>query len=127
MNKYDENNKKMTSNSDINNNSTNDLNIASTRPTSFQKKYRKDAKGNLILKRKINIKRTKHHAFFIDKIDPKKNLVNIVNVESYKKYNLDGDECIEEEINPEDNNNIKNHQLIPESNIVKSNYCCSIF
>ena len=37
MNKYDENNKKMTSNSDINNNSTNDLNIASTRPTSFQK------------------------------------------------------------------------------------------
>ena len=53
MNKYDENNKKMTSNSDINNNSTNDLNIASTRPTSFQKKYRKDAKGNLILKRKM--------------------------------------------------------------------------
>ena len=43
--------------SDINNNSNNDLSV-STRPTSFQKKFRKDAKGNLILKKKMQIKKT---------------------------------------------------------------------
>ena len=130
MNKFDENMKKMT-NSDTNNNSNNDLNT-STRPTSFQKKYRKDAKGNLILKKKINIKKTKHHVYFIDKINPNKNLVEIINVESYKKYNLDGEELIEDDINIEGDNTINNdndnnkQQLIQENNIIKSNYCCVI-
>ena len=54
MIKNDEN-KKVTG-SDINNNS-NELS-SSTRPTSFQKvKFRKDAKGNLILKKKMQIKK----------------------------------------------------------------------
>ncbi len=80
--------------SDINNNSNNDLSV-STRPTSFQKKFRKDAKGNLILKKKMQIKKTKHHIYFIDKINPKKDLVTIIDIESYKKYNLENEEEIE--------------------------------
>ena len=95
MIKNDEN-KKVTG-SDINNNS-NELS-SSTRPTSFQKvKFRKDAKGNLILKKKMQIKKTKHHIYFIDKINPKKPLVTTIEIESYKKYNLEGEEEVEEEI-----------------------------
>jgi hypothetical protein len=116
-----EENKKVTG-SDINNNS-NEL-TSSTRPTSFQKmKFRKDAKGNLILKKKIQIKKSKHHAYFIDTINPKKPLVVTIDIESYKKYNLEGDEEIEEEINKEEDNK----QLISEAQIVKSNGCCKIF
>ena len=116
-------NKKVTG-SDINNNS-NEL-TSSTRPTSFQKvKFRKDAKGNLILKKKMQIKKTKHHAYFIDKIDPKKQLVITIDIESYKKYNLQNEDDIVEE----EENNVKedNKQLISESQIVKSNGCCIIF
>ena len=117
-----EENKKITG-SDINNNS-NDL-TSSTRPTSFQKiKFRKDAKGNLILKKKIQIKKTKHHAYFIDSINPKKPLVVTIDIESYKKYNVEGDEEIEEETNKEEE---KNNQLVSEAQIVKSNGCCNIF
>ena len=108
--------------SDINNNS-NELS-SSTRPTSFQKvKFRKDAKGNLILKKKMQIKKTKHHIYFIDKIDSTKELATIINIESYKKYNLEGEEEVEEEIKKEE----ENKQLISESQIVKSNGCCNLF
>ena len=112
--------------SDINNNSNNDLSV-STRPTSFQKKFRKDAKGNLILKKKIQIKKTKHHITFVDKLNPSKNLVTIIDIESYKKYNLENeDEIVEEEEN--NNNNIKedNKQLVGETNIVTTHGCCII-
>ena len=108
--------------SDINNGSNNDLSV-STRPTSFQKKFRKDAKGNLILKKKMQIKKTKHHIYFIDKINPKKPLVTTIEIESYKKYNLEGEEEVEEEIKKEE----ENKQLISESQIVKSNGCCNLF
>ena len=112
--------------SDINNNSNNDLSV-STRPTSFQKKFRKDAKGNLILKKKIQIKKTKHHITFVDKLNQSKNLVTIIDIESYKKYNLENeDEIVEEENN--NNNNIKedNKQLVGETNIVTTHGCCTI-
>ena len=112
--------------SDINNNSNNDLSV-STRPTSFQKKFRKDAKGNLILKKKIQIKKTKHHITFVDKLNQSKNLVTIIDIESYKKYNLENeDEIVEEEEN--NNNNIKedNKQLVGETNIVTTHGCCTI-
>ena len=116
-----EENKKVTG-SDINNNS-NELS-SSTRPTSFQKmKFRKDAKGNLILKKKMQIKKTKHHAYFIDKINPEKQLVTTINIESYKKYNIEGEEEVEEELKKEE----ENKQLISEAQIVKSNGCCKIF
>ena len=109
--------------SDINNNSNNDLSV-STRPTSFQKKFRKDAKGNLILKKKIQIKKTKHHISFVDKSNPSKNLVTIIDIESYKKYNLQN----EDEIVDEEENNVKedNKQLEGETNIVTTHGCCII-
>ena len=108
--------------SDINNNSNNDLSV-STRPTSFQKKFRKDAKGNLILKKKIQIKKTKHHITFVDKLNPSKNLVTIIDIESYKKYNLDNEDEIEEETEPTKEEEEK--QLISDAKIVKSNRCCT--
>ena len=115
-----EENKKITG-SDINNNS-NEL-TSSTRPTSFQKmKFRKDAKGILILKKKISVKKTKHHMYFIDKINPNQSLVTTIEIESYKKYNLEGDEFLEEEINKEENN-----QLISDKQIINTNKCCNIF
>ena len=115
--------------SDINNNS-NDLSISS-RPTTFQKKLRKDAKGNLIIKKNMKSKKTKYHINFIDKIDKTKKLANVINIESYKKYNLDnaGDELDE---NAEENNNVNNKnkedkkQLIEDTNIISSNRCCII-
>ena len=116
-----EENKKVTA-SDIVNNST-EFN-ASTRPTTFQKmKFRKDAKGILILKKKIQIKKTKHHAYFIDTLDPKKSLVTIIDIESYKKYNLDNEDEIEEETEPTKEEEEK--QLISDAKIVKSNRCCT--
>ena len=116
MIKNDEN-KKVTG-SDI----SNELN-SSTRPTSFQKmKYRKDAKGNLILKKKMAIKRTKHHVYFMDDINKKKPLVTTIEIESYKKYNLEGDEEIQEEIVKEEDK-----QPLGETQVVKSNGCCCIF
>jgi hypothetical protein len=116
-----EENKKVTG-SDIVNNS-NEFN-ASTRPTTFQKmKFRKDAKGILILKKKIQIKKTKHHAYFIDTLDPKKSLVTIIDIESYKKYNLDNEDEIEEETEPTKEEEEK--QLISDAKIVKSNRCCT--
>ena len=116
-----EENKKVTG-SDIVNNS-NEFN-ASTRPTTFQKmKFRKDAKGILILKKKIQIKKTKHHAYFIDTLDPKKSLVTIIDIESYKKYNLDNEDEIEEEAEPTKEEEEK--QLISDAKIVKSNRFCT--
>ena len=115
-------NKKVIGSDTINN--SNDFN-SSTRPTSFQKmKFRKDAKGNLILKKKIQIKKSKHHAYFIDKLNPKKDLVTIIDIESYKKYNLDNEDEIEEEI--KDVTQEEENQLVSDKQIVKSNRCCEI-
>ena len=112
-----------------NNNNSNDLSISS-RPTTFQKKLRKDAKGNLILKKNMKSKKTKYHISFIDKIDKTKKLATVINIESYKKYNLDNAELDE---NAEENNNndiSKNKedkkQLIEDTNIISLNRCCII-
>ena len=113
-----EENKKVTA-SDIVNNST-EFN-ASTRPTTFQKmKFRKDAKGILILKKKIQIKKTKHHAYFIDALDPKKSLVTIIDIESYKKYNLEDGEI-------EENNPPNENEEIQEEKSQTKQRCCLIF
>ena len=53
-------------------------------------------------------------------------MVTIIDIESYKKYNLENeDEIVEEE---ENNNNIKedNKQLVGETNIVTTHGCCTI-
>ena len=111
-----EDNKKLGSD-DYNNNS----NEFSTAQTSLQKKIRKDAKGNLILKKKFPIKNTKHHAYLIDIINPKVNIVTIIDIESYKKYNVEVDEEIEEENEKEKEDNFE------ESKIVTSQGCCNIY
>ena len=65
----------------------------------------------------------KYHQILFPNSNPKKPLVVTIDIESYKKYNLEGDEEIEEEINKEEDNK----QLISEAQIVKSNGCCKIF
>ena len=112
-------------------NDSNDLSVSS-RPNTFQKKFRKDAKDNLILKKNMKSKKSKHHIYFIDKIDSTKELATIINIESYKKYNLDNvslDFDENEENNNNDNNKDKKEdkkQLIEETNIVTTNGCCII-
>ena len=117
MLKNDEN-KKCINSDDYNNNSNE---FRSTSPTSLQKKFRKDAKGNLILKKKFPIKKTKHHAYLVDSISPDKQVANIIDIESYKKYNLDGDEELEEEYEKE------NEEKLEESKVVTSQGCCITF
>ena len=101
--------------SDDHNSNSNEFSSA---PTSLQKKFRKDAKGNLILKKKFPIKKSKHHAYLIDVINPEKNIATIIDVESYKKYNL------EEEIEEEDK---EIEEKFEESKTVTSQGCCIIF
>ena len=118
-------NKKVTG-SEIYNNS-NDLSVSS-RPNTFQKKLRKDAKGNLILKKNMKSKKSKHHIYFIDKINSTKELATIINIESYKKYNLDNVSLDFDENEENNDNDIKEDKkpLIEETNIVQTNGCCIV-
>ena len=84
-----------------------------------RKYIRKDAKGNLILKKKFPIKKTKHHAYLVDSVSPDKKLANVVDIESYKKYNLD--EEIEEDYEKE------KEEKLEESNVVTTHGCCIAF
>ena len=104
--------------SDINNNSNE---FSSTAPISLQKKLRKDAKGNLILKKKFPIKKTKHHAYLIDLLNPEKQVAELIDVESYKKYNVEDDEE-----NKEVNEN-ENEEKLEETKTVITQGCCLIF
>ena len=88
-----------------------------------KKKTRKDGKGNLILKKEKPFIKTKYHAYLIDDLIPGKEIANVIEVESYKKYNLE-DEEIEEEGEEVQN---KNEQKLEETNVVISQGCCSIF
>ena len=101
------------------NNNSNGLN--STLYSSFKKNSRKDGKGNLIIKKKLAIKKTKHHAYLIDNLYPGKEIANIIEVESYKKYNINEEDEIEED------NEIHQKEKIEDNNIVISNGCCFIF
>ena len=53
----------------------------------YNKNVRKDAKGNTIQKKDSTNKILKHHAYFVDDINKKLNLVKIIKVETYKEYN----------------------------------------
>ena len=101
------------------NNNSNEMN--STFFSSFKNKVRKDGKGNLILKKKLPVKKTKHHAYLIDNLIPGKDLANVVEIESYKKYNLDDEEEIEEE--PEQ----PKEEKLEDNNVVTTHGCCIIF
>ena len=101
------------------NNNSNEMN--STVFSSFKNKVRKDGKGNLILKKKLPVNKTKHHAYLIDNLIPGKDLANVVEIESYKKYNLDDEEEIEEE--PEQ----PKEEKLEDNNVVTTHGCCIIF
>ena len=102
---------------DIAHNNSNEFRPMS--PTSLQKRIRKDAKGNLILKKNSPIKKTKHHAYLVDAINPEKKIVNVQEIESYKQYNLE-----EEEI---EENEKEGEEKLEESNVITSQGCCIIF
>ena len=93
------------------------------------KKIRKDAKGIPILKKKLQIKKTKYHLYFVDQLDPGKSLEDVVQIESYKKYNLDGEEEIEEESGEkEDNKQIAvDKEQLQETKTIYTQKCCHIF
>ena len=104
-----------------NNNISNEL--GSRESTSPQKKTRKDGKGNLILKKEKPFKKTKYHAYLIDDLIPGKDIANVIDVESYKKYNLEDEENEEE---GEEVENKKDNKL-EETNVIITQGCCSIF
>ena len=92
------------------------------------KKIRKDAKGIPILKKKLQIKKTKYHLYFVDQLDPGKSLEDVVQIESYKKYNLDGEEIEEESNEKEDNKQIAVDQgQLQETKTIYTQKCCHIF
>ena len=105
-----------------NNNNLNDL--GSREPTSAQKKVRKDGKGNLILKKDKPFKKTKYHAYLIDNLIPGKEIATIIEVESYKKYNLEGDEEFEEEGEQQEH---QKDEKLEESKTMITQRCCFIF
>ena len=107
----------------LTNNNSNEF--ASIEPTSPQKKLRKDAKGNLILKKEKPSIKTKYHAHLIDNLIPGKEIAKVIDIESYKKYNLEGDEEIEEEGEEEEQQ--QKVEKIEEDNVVTSQGCCYIF
>jgi len=102
-------------NESLNNNS----NEAIVTVPSLKKKIRKDAKGNLIVKKKIPIKKSKFHAYLVDDITQGKNVADIINVESYKRYNLDDEGIEEEEAQPP--------EIIEENAVTNHQSCCLIF
>ena len=77
----------MNDNISINNSILTNHNNSSISETK-NKKIRKDAKGNLILKKESKNLKSKFHVHLIDNVYPGKQIANIVNVESYKKYNF---------------------------------------
>ena len=93
----------------------------------FKKKNRKDAKGNLILKKKNHNISTKHHAYLIDTIDKNKKLVDIIEIESYKKFNLMDEEIEEENENEKEKEKENNEHKLEESKVVVKQGCCHIF
>ena len=75
----------MNDNISINNSLLTNHNNSSISETK-NKKIRKDAKGNLILKKESKNFKSKFHVHLIDNVYPGKQIANIVNIESYKKY-----------------------------------------
>ncbi len=115
----------MSLNNSINNSSITNNNNISFASESGSKKIRKDAKGNIILKKEKKKLKSKFHAHLVDTVIPGKQIADVINIESYKKYNL------EDEENPENNQNEPNDfdeikEVKEEKNEIKQR-CCSIF
>ena len=86
------------------------------------KKIRKDAKGNLILKKEKKKLKSKFHVHLVDNLYPGKELAHVIEIESYKKYNLESEENIEDI--EKDPNEIK--EITVEKTETKQR-CCNIF
>ena len=87
-----------------------------------KKKIRKDGKGVPIVKKKLLIKKTKHHAYLKDDLFTGENVAQIIDIPSYKKYNMDS-EIIEEVNEDEQNNNKLDVNVHKESHNCQ---CCCI-
>ena len=88
-----------------------------------KKNIRKDGKGIPIVKKKLLIKKSKHHAYLKDDLISGENIAQIIDIPSYKKYNIES-EIIEEE---DEDEQINNNKL--EVNVHSELYhcqCCNI-
>ena len=74
-----------------------------------------------IIKKKLFIKKTKHHAYLKDELMPGNSITNIIEVPSYKQYNIDSD-IIQEE----DEEQINNELGVETNKEVKYCQCCII-
>ena len=83
---------------------------------------RKDGKGIPIIKKKVFVKKSYHHAYLKDEIHPGQNLANVIDIPSYKQYNVDSD-AIEEE---EDEGLINNESAIEVNKEMYRCQCCII-
>jgi hypothetical protein len=115
----------MNDNISINNSLLTNHNNSSISETK-NKKIRKDAKGNLILKKESKNLKSKFHVHLIDNIYPGKQIANIVNIESYKKYNLEEEEEEEKNIDNNFKSNNQNIEIDNNQSVIKQN-CCNIF
>ena len=104
------------------NNSIQTNNNTSFSSESKVKKIRKDAKGNLILKKEKKKLKSKFHVHLVDNLYPGKELAHVIEIESYKKYNLESEENIEDI--EKDPNEIKE---ITEEKTETKQRCCNIF
>ena len=103
---------------ETNKNSNNSLNNNNNKNA-----IRKDAKGIPIIKKQEFVKKSKHHAYLKDEIYPGQNFANIIDIPSYKKYNIDSD-AIEEE--DEDEGQINNESGIELNKEMYKCQCCII-
>ena len=110
----------MSINNSINNSSLSNNNNTSFASESMNKKIRRDAKGNLIIKKEKRKMKSKFHVNLIDNVCPGKQLVHVIDIESFKKYNLEDDE-IEENKSPNENEEIEKDKSETKQR------CCYIF
>ena len=112
----------MSINNSYNNSIQTNNNNSSLSSESKANKIRKDAKGNLILKKEKKKLKSKFHAHLVDNLYPGKKLAHVIEIESYKKYNLESENNIED--NEKDQDEIK--EIIEEKTDTKQR-CCHIF
>ena len=112
----------MSINNSINNSSLTNHNNTSFSSETKPKKVRKDAKGNLIIKKERKKLKSKFHVNLVDDLIPGNEIADIIEIESYKKYNLESDENVEENQNDKNEN-----KEINEEKTETKQRCCNIF
>ena len=89
-----------------------------------RKNPRKDGKGVPIIKKKLLIQKSKYHAYLRDDLFAGEKVADIIDVPSYKKYNMDS-EIIEED-NEEEKININNKLDVNIHSELHNCQCCTI-